>query len=222
MTDVVHVECIVEPNFGENAYVVWTAEGGPCWIIDPGLPPSAAEIREHMERHRLEPTAILLTHGHADHIAGVPEVLEAYPTLPVYMADAEASTLTNPHHNLSSAFGGALTLNVPERRDLPADGTLSLGATRWRIIDTSGHSPGGRSFYCEAAGLVLVGDALFQGSIGRTDFFHSDGAALVRNIRGGLFALPDETVVHSGHGPTTTVGRERRTNPFVGDAAAGA
>lgn len=215
----VKLECVVEPNFGENAYVVWVADGGACWLIDPGLPPSVKKLLGIVRDHRLTPDAIVLTHAHADHIAGIPEVLEAYPELPAYLADEEASMLTNPHHNLSAAYGAGFATPVPTRHGLPAGAVLTLEGTEWRVLDVAGHSPGGRCLYCAAAGVALVGDALFAGSIGRTDFPHSDHERLIRNITEHLFTLPDETIVHSGHGPATTVGRERRTNPFVGEGA---
>ena len=217
VTPSAQIRCFVEPNFGENAYVVWTRQGGPCWIIDPGLPPSAAQIIEFVRSQRLAPDALILTHGHADHIAGVPEVLAAFEDLPVYISEAAKPALTDPGENLSSDIGLAMRTPVPQTRDLEAGMELSLDGTSWHILDTSGHAPGSRSLYCPTAGLVIVGDALFAGSIGRTDFHHSNHADLIGNIREKLFALPDETKVCSGHGPVTTIGEERRTNPFLQD-----
>lgn len=219
MTAKIHIECVVEPNFAENAFVVWSQEGGPCWLIDPGLPPSAAGLLRIVERRKLRPEAIVLTHAHPDHFAGVPEVLSALPDLPVYLADGEAKLLTDPWENLSAAMGTPIVVNVAVRHDLAPGATMSMGGTDWQIIDVAGHSPAGRALYCAAAGVVISGDALFAGSIGRTDFPHSNHAQLIRNIREGLLTLPDETVVFSGHGPKTTIGEERRTNPFVGEAA---
>lgn len=219
MSDLPRVHGVVEPSFGENAYVVWLRDGGPCWLIDPGLPPSAEQLLAFVSRRRLTPDAIVLTHAHADHIAGIPEVLDAFPDLPTYLADEEAEFLVDPSENLSAAFGAGFTTPVPIRRDLTHGSTLSLGESLWQVLDTSGHSPGGRSLFCAAAGVVIAGDALFEGSIGRTDFHHSDPDALIRHIRTHLFALPDATAVHPGHGSATTIGVERRTNPYVGDRA---
>jgi len=212
---VVNIETFVEPTFGENAYVVDTGERGVCWIVDPGLPPSAREISVHVSRRRLKPDAIVLTHAHADHIAGVPEILGEFPTLPVYLAQAERPLLSNPQANLSMLGGIPIRFSPPDVRDLEPPGPLRLGETSWDVADVSGHSPGGRSLYCREAGVVLVGDALFEGSIGRTDFPGCHHERLLRNIRTNLFSLPEETVVYSGHGPPTTIGREKRSNPFL-------
>jgi glyoxylase-like metal-dependent hydrolase (beta-lactamase superfamily II) len=209
------VACFLEPQFGENAYVAWTRDAGPCWIVDPGLPPSARQIVEHVRRNGLKPEAIVLTHAHADHIAGIPEVLASFPALPVYLADEEARSLIDGNENLSAAFGAPITVDAAERRGLPPGAVLTLDDTHWHVLDTSGHSPGGRSLYCQAAGVVIVGDALFADGIGRYDFHHSDGPTLLRNIREKLLSLPDETVMYSGHGPRSTIGRVKKYNPFV-------
>ncbi|HVP09627.1 MAG TPA: MBL fold metallo-hydrolase [Phycisphaerae bacterium] len=215
MASPLQVACVVEPNFGENAYVVWCRDGGPCWIMDPGLPPSAKQISKHVAQHKLKPEGVLLTHGHLDHIAGVPELLGEFAGLPVLIAKEEKQALVDPEENLSGDFGAPVVVGEIETRDLAAGSDLTLDDSNWRVLDTSGHSPGGRSLYCAAAGIVFVGDALFQGSIGRTDFHHSDPDGLIRNIREKLFSLPDETEVYSGHGPVTTIGEEKRYNPFL-------
>ena len=211
----VHIECVTEPSFGENAYLVYEKEGGTCWIIDPGLPPSAKELLGLVQQHSLRPAAIVLTHAHADHIAGVPEVLGDYPDLPVYIADGEKAALVKPKENLSSALGLPLNTGVTNTIDLPHGGQLTLEDSTWYILDVAGHSPAGRALYCPSAGVVIVGDALFHSSIGRTDFHHSKHDRLISNIQSNLYVLPDETEVYSGHGPVTTIGRERKYNPYV-------
>lgn len=211
----VRIERFVEPSFGENAYVIWCRDGGPCWIIDPGPPPSAAQIMEHLDAHKLAPEALVLTHGHADHIAGIPEIMECHDALPVYIAREERQMLTDPAHNLSSGLGIPFKTEITQTRDLTPGETLTLDGSTWQILDTSGHSPGGRTLYCAEAGIAVVGDALFQQSIGRTDFPHSDHDRLIRNIKERLLTLPDETRVYSGHGPVTAIGDERRFNPFL-------
>jgi glyoxylase-like metal-dependent hydrolase (beta-lactamase superfamily II) len=215
MSSSVQIAYFVEPGFGENAYVVWVNSPGPCWIIDPGPEPSAAQVLDHLREHRLAPEAILLTHGHIDHLSGIPEVRRAFPDLPVYIADQEKAALTDPEENLSVNLGQRFSTGLTESRDLPPDLELHLDGSIWKVLDTSGHSPGGRSFYCPAAGIVIVGDALFQGSIGRTDFHHSTPEDLIRNIHEQLFTLPDDTKVLCGHGPATTIATEKRTNPFL-------
>jgi glyoxylase-like metal-dependent hydrolase (beta-lactamase superfamily II) len=205
----------MEPNFGENAYVVWRRHGGPCWIIDPGLPPSAGQVIKHVAKHSLKPEGIFLTHGHLDHIAGVPELVKEFVDLPVYIAEEEEAALTDSDENLSGGFGTPIVIGEVQTRDLAAGGEFVLDGTKWQCLDTCGHSPGGRSLYGSEAGVVFVGDTLFQSSIGRSDFHHSDPDRLIRNIREKLFSLPDETKVYSGHGPVTTIGEEKLHNPFL-------
>ena len=199
----------------ENGYTISFRDGGPCWVIDPGLPPQASEILRYIRDHQLTPRAIVLTHAHADHIAGVDEVRESFPKLPVYLAREEWPALTQPRHNLSAYVGENLATRVTDPLDLPHGGELELDGTKWKVFDVSGHSPGGRALYCSDLKIVIVGDALFAGSVGRVDFPHSSGDQLMRNIKDNLLTLPDDTRVLSGHGPETTIGHERKTNPFV-------
>jgi len=211
----VQITCVVEPNFGENAYLIWRHEGGACWVVDPGLPPSAAHLLKHIRQHDLKLNAILLTHGHLDHIAGVPELLKEFGEAGVHIAQEEKGALVDPVENLSALFGFHIVVGEMETRDLPAGGKVEFGGDEWHVLDTSGHSPGGRSLYSSAAGVVFVGDALMHDGMGRTDLHHSDGDRLTRNIRERLYALPDETEVYSGHGPVTTIGEEKRYNSCV-------
>ena len=211
------IDTFTDLQFGENAYVVWHGNQGPCWIIDPGFPPTPEQILAHVQERELHPEALILTHGHLDHIAGVPDILKAFDGLPVHMANAAKEALTNPEENLSAGYGMPIVIGDVETVDLVPGQNLSLDETTWQVFDTSGHAPGSRSLYCEDAGIVIVGDALFQSSIGRTDFHHSDHAEFIRNIKEKLLTLPDETKVHSGHGPVTTIGDEKRSNPFLQD-----
>ena len=217
MTDqpTIRIETFLEAMFGENCFVVSVRDGGPCWIIDPSFPPQPEEVLAYVAGHKLQPAALVLTHGHADHIAGVEHILHDWPELPVLIGREDDAMLTDANANLSAPFGVQLVTPKPADTHLEPGQTLELDGTRWDVLDTAGHSPGGRSFYCAEAGVVIVGDALFAGSIGRVDFPGSDAEQLLGNIRNHLFSLPDETVVYTGHGPTTTIGHEKRTNPFV-------
>ena len=204
-----------EPMFAENAYTIYRLDGGPCWIVDPGLPPQAEQIVAFIQEHDLKPKAVLLTHAHGDHIAGVDQVRAALGPVPLYLGEPEWHMLGSASDNLSANIGLPLAVSDDNLHDLEPEGTLELDGAIWKVLDTSGHSPGGRSLYCSEAGVVIVGDALFAGSVGRVDFPHSDGHRLMTNIRRNLMNLPDETRVLCGHGPDTTIGHERRTNPFV-------
>ncbi len=208
-----------DPAYMENGYTIYFRESGPCWIIDPGLPPQAGQIFLHVREKSLEPAAILLTHGHTDHIAGIDDVREHLGEIPVHIAKEEWAALSDPKANLSCITGSQFTTKVTDPRDLPPGEAMELDGSRWEILDTSGHSPGGRSFYCAELGIVFVGDAVFAGSVGRVDFPNSDGQCLMRNIRERLMTLPDETRILCGHGPETTVGHERTTNPFIVEGA---
>lgn len=204
-----------DPVYAENGMTMFLREGGPCWIIDPGLPPQAQRIIKYVADNSLSPMAIMLTHAHADHIAGIDAVRAELGNLPVYLAREEWAALSDPLENLSGLLGDGFVTNVQDPLDLPPGSVHELDGTKWKVLDTSGHSPGGRTFYCAELNIAIVGDALFQGSVGRVDFPHSDGDRLMRNIREQLLSLPDETRVLCGHGNETTIGEERVSNPFI-------
>ncbi len=197
-----------------NCYVV-SVQGDPaCWIVDASFEPEP--LIEHIRSRGLAPQLLLLTHAHVDHIAGVAAIRRAFPELPVCIHGAETEWLSNPLLNLSQLGGFPVTAPGPDQ--VLEDGqTLTLAATSWRVIHTPGHSPGGVSFVHEPSRTALVGDALFAGSIGRTDFPGSDHDTLIRSIRQRLYTLPPETRIYPGHGPPSTIGRERSANPFVRD-----
>lgn len=215
------IHTIVTPMFEENAYVVSVAapDGGRVgWVIDPGLGRQPEMILDYLAEKSIRLERILLTHGHADHTAGVDTLCRAHPQAEALISVPDHPMLTNPDWNLSGRFGVAFRVESPVHADLEPGHTLSLAGWPWTILDVSGHSPGGRAIYSEQAGVVFTGDALFCGSIGRGDLPGSDPRRLLANIRAHLLCLPDETVVYPGHGPTTTIGNERKSNPFLADA----
>lgn len=211
----IHIATFIDGQFAENGFIVSVGEANTAWIIDPGFAPSPERMIAHVAARNLVPVALVLTHGHLDHIKGVPEIREAFPEIPVYIAEAARPALTDPEENGSAKYGFPIDVGEFDTIDLPHGGELKLGDTEWLLLDTSGHAPGSRSLYCEEAGVVFVGDALFQQSIGRTDFANSNHNELIRNIKERLFTLPDETRVYSGHGPVTTIGDEKQFNPFL-------
>jgi hydroxyacylglutathione hydrolase len=215
----VHVEGFALGPYQTNSYVVWPMNLGKndirtCWIVDASFGPRP--LVETVRKHQLTPTAIVLTHAHVDHIAGVAEVRAAFPGVPVWIHADERDWLSDPVLNLSALGGVSITAPGPDRLLADAD-ELALGPTTWRVLHTPGHSPGGITLYNAGAGrgVAFVGDALFAGSVGRTDFPGSDHATLVKSIKERLYTLPGATRVLPGHGPETTIGRERVSNPYV-------
>ncbi len=201
--------------FETNCYVVAPVDaggGGECWIIDASFGPKP--MIEHVRANGLRPTHLILTHAHCDHIAGVSDVRRAFPGIRVLLHEAERDWLGSPMLNLSAAMGAPVIADPPDAL-LAGGEELELGPTRWRVLHTPGHSPGGITLHEEREGIALVGDTLFQGSIGRFDFPTSDADALLASIKSVLYRLPGETRVYPGHGPETTVAREVRSNPFV-------
>ena len=214
-TDVV-VARIESAPFGENTYV-FSRRGSPeCLVVDPGFEPAA--VINWIDKHGLTPVAILLTHGHSDHIAGNAALRERWPSLPILIGRDDATKLTDPAGNLSGAFGLAL-VSPPADRTLDDGDILELAGFVLTVIAIPGHSRGHVVFRTDGTSprLVFGGDVLFLEGIGRTDFPDGDFAALAAGIREGLYTLPDDTVVFPGHGDSTTVGHERRYNPFVAD-----
>jgi glyoxylase-like metal-dependent hydrolase (beta-lactamase superfamily II) len=210
------IETVVSEPFAQNAYVVWRRGGREALVVDPGFDVEA--IVAALDRHELTPAAILNTHGHADHIAGNAAMKARYPAAPLVIGRNEARLLSNPSANLSAPFG--LPLTSPAADWLVDDGErLELAELSFEVREIPGHSPGSVVYVFDGVDptVVLGGDVLFAGSIGRTDFPDGDFHRLASGIRSRLYSLPDSTVIWPGHGPSTTVGAERRNNPFVRD-----
>ncbi len=193
-----------------NTFLVWC--GSECWIVDPGT--GLKRLKDLIRGEGLTPTAIVLTHGHGDHLAGAGELKADFSEAQVICPAEDEFMLGDANANLSAPFGFPVTAPPADRLISPGE-TLELGDSTWSVLDTSGHTPGGVSLYCEAADLVIVGDALFSGSIGRTDFPGASTNQLVGNIKANLLTLPDQTRVLAGHGPDTTIGVEAKTNMFL-------
>ncbi len=206
------IEAFTLGPFATNCYVVRAPGTDECWIVDAGFSPG--DMIESIRRHELRPSRIILTHAHADHIAGLSEVRAAFQGVPVLLHEQEREWLENPTLNLSASFGEPCTTAPPDEL-LRGGETFELGEARFEILFTPGHSPGGITLHCPDAGAAIVGDTLFAESIGRYDFPTSNGDDLFRSIREVLYAMPGETRVHPGHGPPTTIAHEREHNPFV-------
>lgn len=209
---------IVSMPFDENTYLVYREGVAACVVVDPGLEPE--KIVEALEERKLEVAAILNTHGHSDHIAGNGEIKRLWPNAPLVIGRDDAEKLTDPTLNLSAPFGLAL---VSPKEDAVVQGgeTYQAAGIDFEVRDTPGHSRGHVVFVVRENGrtVVLGGDVLFKGSIGRTDFPDGSFADLKRSIEEELFTLPPEAIILPGHGPPTTVGQEIESNPFVGRPA---
>jgi glyoxylase-like metal-dependent hydrolase (beta-lactamase superfamily II) len=212
------VGVVVSAPYQENTYIAHLEGRKDCLVVDPGLDPD--EILAYLAAQGLSPAAILITHGHSDHIAGNGRLKERFPACPIVASHRDASALTDPQLNLSAAFG--FDLRSPPADTLVGEGDVySAAGFDLAVREIPGHSPGHVVFIWRGGTPILVfgGDVLFAGSVGRTDFPGGSFDELATNIHAKLFTLPDDTQVLPGHGPITTIGQEKRHNPFVGEAA---
>jgi hydroxyacylglutathione hydrolase len=212
------IATIVSEPFAENTYVLHRPSRSDCLVVDPGFEPD--RVLAYVERKGLAPAVILNTHGHSDHIAGNAAVKERWPDAPLVIGRRDAPKLTDPELNLSAPFG--LPLVSPPADQLLDDGQRwSCAGLDFDVYEISGHSIGHIVLVAreEQPPLVIAGDVLFAGSIGRTDFPDGDFDALRDGIHRRLFTLADDALVLPGHGPTTTIGQEKRLNPWVGGPA---
>jgi glyoxylase-like metal-dependent hydrolase (beta-lactamase superfamily II) len=204
--------------FAENTYVINRAGQVDCLIFDPGLEPE--RIIQYVRQRSLKPAAIINTHGHADHIAGNEAMKHTWPEVPLVIGRGDADKLTDAMLNLSAAFGPAI-LSPPADALLDEGTAYSAAGIDFDIYEIPGHSSGHIVLVVRdlTPPLVIGGDVLFAGSIGRVDFPGGSFEDLRDGIHEKLFVMPDETVVLAGHGPPTTIGVEKQGNPFVGAPA---
>ena len=203
------VDRTADRQFGTNSFLVEDEDTHDAVIIDANLEPEL--MVDLVKKRSSKIKAILLTHTDVDHIAGLPLLLQELGLVPVAVHDAERSVITE-----SKPLRRQFPVQLPPIETVTAlaeSERFRSGSLEFEVLHTPGHSPGGVSLRID--GHVFTGDALFAGSIGRSDFHTSDPQALLDGIRTRLMALPDDTIVHSGHGPDTTIGRERKTNPFL-------
>jgi len=205
------IETIIVSPFEVNCHLCWDPKTGDGVIIDPGG--NQSDIIGLVRRCKFTPKAVLLTHGHGDHIAAVEPIRSEFG-IPLYAGKAEREMLQDPHKNLSALFGTPLVIQAPEFL-LADEEVIVIGSLRFLVLATPGHTPGGVCYLDESDGTLFCGDTLFQGSIGRTDLPGGDTETLLISIRTKILALPDAVVCYPGHGPRTTVGAERKNNPFL-------
>jgi hydroxyacylglutathione hydrolase len=204
-----HVEVTADRRFGTNSYLVEDDATHDAVVIDANLEPDV--MIELVRRREANVRAILLTHTDLDHIAGLHELRAAFGPVPVAVHEAEREVVAEGKP-LRREFGPIAT-RVENVTSLVEGEAYRAGSLEFEVLHTPGHSPGGVTL--KIGDCLFTGDALFAGSVGRSDFANSDGAALLEAIRTRLLSLPDDLLVYSGHGPATTIGRERRANPFL-------
>jgi len=188
-----------------NCYIIY--KNNAALIIDPGN--EAHKVIDFIAEESLTPKAILLTHAHYDHIGAVGELRKHY-NIDVYLHEAEAKWLSDPPYNSAGLFP-----HTDEPEHLLVEGQLSIGDFTFSVLHTPGHSPGSVSFIFHDEKKIFSGDVLFRFGVGRTDLFQSSPQDLVYSLREKLYKLPDDFTVYPGHGTTTTIGDEKRQNPYV-------
>lgn len=193
-----------------NCYVVANEEKKECFLIDPGT--FRQEIVSYIKDEGLAMKAVLLTHGHFDHIMGIDGFLKEFP-VPVYAHEEEKILLENSHYNASDMYGDGYTFTSAV---YVADGQiLDVAGMKIRVIHTPGHTVGGCCYYLEDERVLFSGDTLFQESIGRADLPTGNASMLVRSVRDKLLVLPENVKVYPGHEEMTTIEMEKKYNPFI-------
>jgi glyoxylase-like metal-dependent hydrolase (beta-lactamase superfamily II) len=206
------IDHLILGAYETNCYVLRSSQAAEdCLVIDPGL--DAEPLIEFLQEHRLNPVAVVLTHGHIDHIAGVAAIREQFPAVKVFIHELDAEMLTEPLTNLSAMTGMAFRTD-PQDAALQEGAVIEQAGVKLLVLHTPGHTPGGICLYSQDDGVAFVGDTLFADSVGRTDFPGGSMSQLLNGVKEKLFTLPDETKVYPGHGPATTIAHEKAHNPF--------
>ena len=220
------VRTVVATAFGTNCHVVAAGRGEQCVIVDPGIG-VLDELDEVLAAEDLHPAAVLLTHGHLDHCFSVAPVCGARE-ITAYVHPGDREMLADPAKGLSMSltelFGGRMPYSEPERVEpLPDGGTITVAGIEFTVDHAPGHTRGSVLFRLpdESQELLLSGDVLFAGSIGRTDLPGGSLPQMMTSLRDKILTLDDDIVVLPGHGPATTIGRERRSNPYLLEVAEG-
>lgn len=180
--------------------------GGEAWIVDPGS--ESERIVALCRKANLTPGAVLLTHAHFDHVGALPDLAAAFPDMPIYIGKYDMKVIDHPMNQMPPEY-------PPISRPKNLKDAAELDSLGWiKVIDTPGHTPGGVCYHFVDDNILFSGDTLFAGSVGRTDMPGGDMTVLMRSLK-ALAELPDDTTVVPGHGPATTIGREKASNPFL-------
>lgn len=203
------IDSITVGPFGVNCYVIVNSQTQDCWLIDPGA--EAEEITHWLQKKNLHPKTIIVTHGHGDHIGAVSELMKTYNS-EFWCGEFEEEMLYNPLLNFSSHFGTPIVAPKSTRL-LTHDEIIPFGFTSFQILNAPGHTVGEILLYSE--GVLVCGDVLFAGSVGRTDLPGGNSKQLWNSIKNYVLPLPLHTVILPGHGPISDINRERNENPFL-------
>jgi glyoxylase-like metal-dependent hydrolase (beta-lactamase superfamily II) len=210
------IDRLVLGAYETNCYILRESESAnDCLIIDTGL--KAGELVDFLHERKLNPTAVVLTHGHIDHIGGLAQLHKNFTGVKVYVHKRDANILSDRQSNLSFLAGIKSAAGDCPRADFTLeDGSIvEQAGIKLEVLHTPGHTPGSICLYARKEQAVFVGDTLFADSVGRTDMPGGNMTQLLRSIKEKLLTLPDETVVYPGHGPKTTIGRERTHNQYL-------
>ena len=210
MTTTMKIESLVLGMVQTNCYLLINRSTSECIIVDPADSPQ--KIENHITRQGYHPVAILLTHGHFDHILGVNALKKTF-SIPVYAAKDEEEILTHSGKNLSSQFGTDYKVNADYQLEDGAE--LSLAGTKIKAMLTPGHTKGSMCYYFEEDGFLISGDMLFCESVGRTDLPTGNSTEIMKSLREKVLVLPDETIVYPGHGEVTDIAHEKAYNPYA-------
>jgi len=207
------IEHLILGSYETNCYIVRESEAvKDCIIVDTGL--EAEALIEFLKSGKLNPVAAVFTHGHADHITGIPLLRENYPDIKIYIHKLDAKMLTRATSNLS-LLAGRIFRTKPADYLIEEGDVIEAAGVKLEVVHTPGHTQGGISLYSKDEKILFSGDTLFAGSVGRTDMPGGNTGQLIESIKEKLLPLPEETVVYPGHGPATTIGQEKVSNPFL-------
>lgn len=197
-------------SFGSNTYLVVNEEEKKAVLVDAGVP--ASQVLDHLEKNGLELVAVLVTHGHPDHLLSLKEILDA-TGVEAYMHPADIALIKNIPP-LFLRMLGLENLEIPENiREVEEGQVLELAGMEFRVLHTPGHSEGSVCYLVD--GALFAGDLIFRGSVGRTDFPGGSMRTLVQSVKEKVFTLPSDTRIYPGHMDSTVVGWEKKTNPFL-------
>jgi len=208
------IDTLILGAYQTNCYIIRQSEAvKKCLIIDTGL--DSNEPVCFLEENQLSPAAIILTHGHIDHIKGLEALSARYSDIKVYLHKLDAEMLTDAEQNMSALTGVPFSTK-PADFVIEQDDIIEQAGVKLKVLHTPGHTPGGICLYCKEHGIVFSGDTLFADSVGRTDLPpYGNMEQLIKSIKDKLLNLPDETIVYPGHGPATTIGHEKACNQYL-------